>query len=545
MKQLFAYIRVSTVRQGEHGSSLQEQRAAIDAYARRHELSIVEWFEETETAAKQGRPTFLRMLNGLKRERAQGVIIHKIDRSARNLKDWANLGDLIDQGVEVHFAHESLDLKSRGGRLAADIQAVVAADFIRNLRQEVKKGFYGRLKQGLYPLRAPIGYLDAGRGEKKQIDPVLGPLVRQTFEIYATEGISFETLGQRMYKLGLRNRNGGGVTKNGLTTMLNNPFYFGLIHIRKTNETFEGAHAPLIPKSLYDRVQAILRGERTGTPLVNDFLFRRLVRCAICGYALIGEIQKGRYIYYRCHTKPGCASVSETRIDERWREILPLLALEPEEVGDLRDLVEMHKGSQRQSQDEHAASLNLRLAKCDERLARLTDAVIDGLIDREAFEQRKLAALSEKRAVRDQLEQGGSKRSVSDIVDGYLELANTAEVTYGSDLASEKREVVISLTSNFLGEGNYPVITLKSPFRELVEWRKSTLGEVRRDRPRTRAEKIFEIIKKEADKEWIRIKAGESEPPPRGKKPNLGLQNILEFNGKRKETRDADKREAA
>lgn len=75
---------------------------------------------------------------------------HKIDRGARNLKDWANLGDLIDGGVEVHFAHESLDMNSRGGRLSADIQAVVAADFIRNLRQETRKGFYGRLKQGIY-----------------------------------------------------------------------------------------------------------------------------------------------------------------------------------------------------------------------------------------------------------------------------------------------------------------------------------------------------------------------------------------------------------
>ncbi|TAL04104.1 MAG: recombinase family protein, partial [Rhodospirillaceae bacterium] len=144
MKSLFAYIRVSTVRQGERGSSLQEQRSAIEVYARKHNLVIAEWFEEMETAAKQGRPTFLRMLAALKRGRARGVIIHKIDRGARNLKDWSNLGELIDSGVEVHFAHESLDMNSRGGRLAADIQAVVAADFIRNLRQETRKGFYGR-----------------------------------------------------------------------------------------------------------------------------------------------------------------------------------------------------------------------------------------------------------------------------------------------------------------------------------------------------------------------------------------------------------------
>src|SRR5580693_6459605 len=154
MKRYLAYIRVSTVKQGEHGSSLQEQKSAIEAYAVRQSLSVAGWFEETETAAKQGRPMFAKMLIELRTGRAAGVIIHKIDRSARNLKDWALIGDLIDQGVEIHFAHESLDLTSRGGRLAADIQAVVASDYIRNLREEARKGFYGRLKQGIYPLPA-------------------------------------------------------------------------------------------------------------------------------------------------------------------------------------------------------------------------------------------------------------------------------------------------------------------------------------------------------------------------------------------------------
>ena len=140
MKSLYAYIRVSTVKQGEKGSSLQEQRTAIENYAVKHGLHIASWFEEKETAAKQGRKIFNQMIKALAKGKAAGVIIHKIDRSARNLKDWADLGELIDRGVEIHFAHESLDLNSRGGRLAADIQAVVAADFIRNMRDEVQIG---------------------------------------------------------------------------------------------------------------------------------------------------------------------------------------------------------------------------------------------------------------------------------------------------------------------------------------------------------------------------------------------------------------------
>jgi site-specific DNA recombinase len=147
MKQYFAYVRVSTVRQGEKGSSLQEQRAAIESYARRNNLTIAAWYEEMETAAAQGRPLFTKLLKALDRRLAAGVIIHKIDRSARNLRDWASLGELHDRGTELHFVHESVDFNSRGGRLSADIQAVVSADYIRNLRDEIRKGFHGRLKQ--------------------------------------------------------------------------------------------------------------------------------------------------------------------------------------------------------------------------------------------------------------------------------------------------------------------------------------------------------------------------------------------------------------
>jgi site-specific DNA recombinase len=134
MNQFFGYIRVSTAKQGEQGVSLRQQRDAIERYAQRNSLEIIRWFEEQETAAKRGRPVFGEMMKLLRKKRIAGVIIHKIDRSARNLKDWADLGELIDSGIDVRFANESLDLSSRGGRLSADIQAVVAADYIRNLR---------------------------------------------------------------------------------------------------------------------------------------------------------------------------------------------------------------------------------------------------------------------------------------------------------------------------------------------------------------------------------------------------------------------------
>ena len=96
-KRYFAYVRVSTVRQGQ-GVSLTEQRLAIEQHATANGLNIIKWFEEMETAAKRGRAVFQIMLKEVERGRADGVIIHKIDRVRETSGTGADLGELIDRG---------------------------------------------------------------------------------------------------------------------------------------------------------------------------------------------------------------------------------------------------------------------------------------------------------------------------------------------------------------------------------------------------------------------------------------------------------------
>src|SRR5258706_857019 len=100
-----AYLRVSTPKQGE-GVSLLTQWETIVRFAARKQLRVTGWYEEKETAAKRGRPIFLNVLQMLRSRKADGLIVYKVDRSARNLKDWAELGELIDQGIPVYFASD-------------------------------------------------------------------------------------------------------------------------------------------------------------------------------------------------------------------------------------------------------------------------------------------------------------------------------------------------------------------------------------------------------------------------------------------------------
>src|SRR5262249_18029207 len=154
-------------------------------------------------------------------------------------------------------------------------------------------------KQGFYPLPAPLGYLDRGKAKTKAIDANTAPLVRLAFQLYATGRYNLHTLQAELNRRGLRNRRGGAVSITGLSTLLNNPFYIGLIRLRRTREVFPGCHEPLIRKPLFERVQRVLSGKTNRREQQHDFLFRRLLACQSCGYSLIGELQKGR-VYYRC-----------------------------------------------------------------------------------------------------------------------------------------------------------------------------------------------------------------------------------------------------
>jgi site-specific DNA recombinase len=486
MQHVLAYIRVSTARQGIQGSSLQEQQAAIAAYAEHQALHISEWFEERETAAKRGRPVFARMLKLLERGRATGVIIHKIDRSARNLKDWADLGELIDRGIQVHFAHESLDLQSRGGRLAADIQAVVAADYIRNLKDEVRKGFRGRFRQGLYPLAAPIGYLDQGSGQAKIPDPVMAPLVKQVFALYASGRYNILQLGDEAHRLGLRNKRGGRVTRNGLSTLLNNPFYIGIIRVRRSGEQFPGVHAPLVSPTLFEAVRAQLQGRTVHRSLKHDYRYRKLIACASCGYRLSGERQKG-HIYYRCHT-PSCPStcVREEEIEQQARCALAKVAPSREDITAIADELGQILRSRGDQTAEHIRNAQLRLDQINDRLARLADALVDGLIEKQIYLTKNAKLLRERVDADEVLRQlrAGADPIRSRVRD-YFELLKKLCEAQNDDFGGNPRDILQSATSNLRLNRKKLLVEWKTTFLPLVERQKDQSGGPHRAAPRT------------------------------------------------------------
>ena len=482
MKNVYGYIRVSTAKQGE-GVSLIAQKEAIERYAQQYNLNIIEWFEEKETAAKQGRPLFNNMMKLLKLRKASGVIIHKIDRGARNLKDWSDIGNLIDQGIEVHFAHESLDMQARGGRLSADIQAVIAADYIRNLRQEAIKGLYGRLKQGILPFPAPIGYLNTGKGKLKAIDPVKGPLVKKAFELYSTGQYSFLSLPVALKEIGLTTGTGKPIKRTDLSRMLNNPYYMGIIRIKGT--TFNGLHEPLITPALFKKVQQTMKWKTNQKIVKHDFTFKRLIKCGHCGFSLVAETQKGN-VYYRCHTKD-CETkgIRESHIDLVLKFSFKQSELYKVEQDILDKYLQDFRVTSEQKQEEMLRSIKLQAVNIEKKIEQLMDHYFEESLEKDIYERRKtklLIELKEKEAAVKKLET--SKGIALRKTERILELAKSLTQTSKMVNREEKLELIKTVTSNLSVQGKKLMVSMCFPFSELAKPPDVHFGAPTRDTPR-------------------------------------------------------------
>lgn len=467
MRQYFAYIRVSTQKQGDTGASLQEQRAAIEAFAKRERLAITEWFEERTTAAKLGRPVFRRMFALLNKGKAHGVIIHKIDRGARNLSDWADLAKLMDKGIELRFANDNLDMQTRGGRLAADIQAVVAADYIRNLREEVLKGMYGRLRQGFYPLKAPLGYLDNGSAQLKTICPTVGPQIRRIFELYATGNYSLRSLAEELARLGIRGHRGRPVTFNRLGPILSNPFYYGLMKIKRNGQTFVGNHEPLISKTLFDRVQAIKGGQiKVKTGVRHSYVLQRMIRCGTCTRSLYAEKHKGR-VYYRCQTRGCSASIREDRAIARIARTFGDTGINDRVIALMHHVWEDMHSDVRTNIARTQKDLAITLANVRDRDARLVDAYLERAIDKATLDERRTTLHNERLGIEETLAALENPEEIAKRGTTFLELVKTLKNMGEVADPSEVRKICRMTISNFTLNEKSLAIAWHYPFSQL------------------------------------------------------------------------------
>lgn len=161
MMKTIAYIRVSTNEQAEQGVSLAAQREKVELYARLHDLELVAVEIDAGVSAKSlDRPGLARALEALRTGRASALLIAKLDRLTRSVR---NLGAL----VERYFAGEdctlmsvgdNIDTSSAAGRLVLNVLVSVSQWEREAIGERTSVALQHLRRKGVKMGRAPYGW---------------------------------------------------------------------------------------------------------------------------------------------------------------------------------------------------------------------------------------------------------------------------------------------------------------------------------------------------------------------------------------------------
>ena len=126
--KMAVYARVSTEKQADTGVSLAAQSEKIRAMAVVHSAELVDVIVDGGESAKSlNRPGMARLLALVDAGELQGVIVPKLDRLTRSVKDLCTLLERFERrGVALVSVAESLDTGSAAGRLVLNIMTAVS-----------------------------------------------------------------------------------------------------------------------------------------------------------------------------------------------------------------------------------------------------------------------------------------------------------------------------------------------------------------------------------------------------------------------------------
>jgi site-specific DNA recombinase len=167
------YVRVSTDKQADRGVSLEAQAEKIRAMAVVHGAELLDIIVDGGESAKSlNRPGMARLLTLVDAGEVQAVIIAKLDRLTRSVKDLCTLLERFTRrGVTLISVAESLDTGSAAGRLVLNIMTAVSQWEREAIGERTRDAMSHKRSQGQRVGNIAYGCRLAGDGVHVEADP--------------------------------------------------------------------------------------------------------------------------------------------------------------------------------------------------------------------------------------------------------------------------------------------------------------------------------------------------------------------------------------
>ena len=337
------YLRMSSAKQDK---SIPAQRDELTRLAKLKGYQVVREYVDPAVSGDdtERRVGFLKLREDCENGPDFSVILvwHE-DRFSRNdpLEYGYWLKPIRDSGVVLETPTGRVDWESLGGRLLSLIGQEMRHDYLRQLSRNVTRGLLASAKAGR-------GGTGGTSPQGLRADPERAVVVLRMFEEYEKAESSLRSVANSLNRDGIRSAKGNLWTTTTVRYVLRNRKYCGdyvrfrfragkyhgvadgeIVSRRKTDKFAEVApvvvenhHKAIVPRKLFDRVQAKLarQQKRTAHRTGRQYIFSGLLRCGDCDHSLSGRPNHRApdEAVYRCHhyTTGGRAACNSNTVRE-------------------------------------------------------------------------------------------------------------------------------------------------------------------------------------------------------------------------------------
>lgn len=317
------YARVSTDEQAKEGYSINAQCKKLQQYAELNDWTGVLYVDDGYSAKDLKRPQAMKLFNDIQEKKIDTVVVYKLDRLTRNVKNLYELMDLFDKSnCKLISLTESLDTSSASGRFFITMLGAMAQWERETIGERTFVGMKEAIKAGKVNGRAPFGYRKVD-GEFIIHEPE-AEIVRKIFNKY-NSGIGVEKIIKDLQKERLIPLDDSWVSTK-LLRILENRAYIGefVVNFRDGETTVnKGIFPPIISDELFNSANEIRQQKKRLHPRAkgNARLFSGVLTCNACGGDIYGGNPQG--LRYQCKNrfrliKCSCGTFNEEELEKEF-----------------------------------------------------------------------------------------------------------------------------------------------------------------------------------------------------------------------------------
>ncbi len=432
------------------------------------------------------------MVERMHKGEANAVLCWKLDRLSRNPVDGGTVSWLIQQGIVQNIKTHSRDYYPSDNFLMMQVELGMANQFIRDLSDNTKRGMRKRVEDGWYLGKAPIGYLNIEGPRKTRVidfDPATKSIIRKLFELFLTGNYSIEALRNvAVNEYGLRSASGKKLSKSSISRMLANPFYMGKFEYPSgSGIIIEGRHPSLISKREYQVVQDITSGRSRPRKKIHTHALTGMLRCGVCGCSITADpprvkvfkkTESRTYKYYHCTKKRDHIACNEPSIEEKeltkqFTELVSMIDLKEDVSNWIIGKIRQEKDKTYSDTKQIADHLNSQYKICLEKIDRLVDKNLEGLLSDTIFKQKMNELEDEKKSLLKKLNEVDDDFSnrIDTIIKAFNFAKNLNQIWDESDL-EDKKMIMVNLGSNLFLKQQKVFVQMSSEFRLISKYQK-------------------------------------------------------------------------